>query len=252
MRRALASACIGGLCCLIPVACSQGEARRPVGSSNLPTGPATTTPATTTQSPTTSPTNPGGATEPVLPARAKQQSTAGAKAFVRYYIDVLNHAHKAESTKLLQSVSSPDCQVCAVIGNSIEEMRRRGGRQRGAEWTARSVAALPSNGPDQLNFVVRLHIDSGTSKRSRHAELKRINAEDVHDVFNLVWHRHSWLLHDLTHQYDRVGRSYRNTRKQRLGTAADRHVIIADVSPECRRGPGNRRVCQKMRGHVLR
>ena len=52
----------------------------------------TSTPATTASTTTTPPDR---RRPPVMPALARQKTPAGAKAFVRYYVEVLNHSYAA-------------------------------------------------------------------------------------------------------------------------------------------------------------
>ena len=56
--------------------------------------PTPTTASSTTVGPT-EPTTPDGPVEPTVPAEAKGGSAAAAKAFVGYYIELLNYAHQS-------------------------------------------------------------------------------------------------------------------------------------------------------------
>ncbi len=83
MRRAVVAALTAGLCSAGMTACSDDPSPDPPATSSSTTS--TTTPTTPT---TTSPTEPE---PPELPALAKENSKAGAKAFVRYFVAVLNY-----------------------------------------------------------------------------------------------------------------------------------------------------------------
>lgn len=189
MRRAVVSALISGLC-LTLAACSHDQAAGPVDPPGNTTGSSLTTPTTTT------PSDPAKDAPPVMPALAKQKSTAGAKAFTEYYIDVLNYSYLATSTKRLRAISSEDCAVCNYIAKAIDEMRRRGGQQKGAGWSVLNVASLPRSGPLQFNVVAHIKIAAGSMRRSRGAKIQDIRAERVYDDFYLVWRNDSWALRD--------------------------------------------------------
>src|SRR5688572_6597260 len=69
----------------------------------------TTAPSTTSSTPTaTSPTAP---TAPVMPALAKQKSEAGAKAFIRYFAEVLNYSWASLESRDLTAMSARECEA---------------------------------------------------------------------------------------------------------------------------------------------
>jgi hypothetical protein len=192
MRRAVASALISGLC-LTLTACSHHEAAGPPPTGHDSTGPSVTGPATTGSTSSDPPRD----TPPVMPPLAKEKSTAGAKAFIRYFVEVLNYSHVAESTQRLRRLSASDCAVCKAIASAIEEMRRRGGRQEGAEWVILGLGSLPSSESNLFNLVADIRINRGSTRRSSGAQIQHIRAAQVHDDFFLVWQTGTWLLRDL-------------------------------------------------------
>ena len=60
------------------------------------------------------------ATAPVLPAEAREQTAAGAIAFVRHYFAVVDYAYATGDTAPLAAVSDPYCLPCAAIKNMID------------------------------------------------------------------------------------------------------------------------------------
>ena len=79
MRRAVAAAVVVGVC-LAGTSCTDDSGVAP--------------PSTPGRTATADPPTASGPTEgpPELPEAAKAKTTAGAKAFVRYYVDVLNYS----------------------------------------------------------------------------------------------------------------------------------------------------------------
>jgi hypothetical protein len=187
MRRAIGAAVTSAVCCLALGSCSSDA------GTATPARASSSSPRTASVSPDTS----GRPTEPVMPALAKQHSTAGAKAFIRYFVTVLNYSHRAHSTDRLRTLSADDCLVCTVIARSIDAMHRSGGQQTGAEWNCLNVASLPRTDPRGRNFVAQIHIRAGKTQRSRGAVTQTIRQRVVHDDFFLLWRAGTWLLQDL-------------------------------------------------------
>ncbi|MEP6667274.1 MAG: DUF6318 family protein, partial [Nocardioidaceae bacterium] len=106
MRRAVVAFIALGLCALGLAACTDDTARTPTSttSETSPTDP----PSSSTPS-TTEPTSPA---PPELPDAAKEKTPAGAKAFIRFYVDVVNAAWKSQSSKQLRSLATRSCSVC--------------------------------------------------------------------------------------------------------------------------------------------
>src|SRR6188472_1118800 len=91
-RHTLAAIC--GVLCLLLAGC---------GGSPEPKPPPKTEPST---SPSPS------ATPPVMPAAAKEKTKAGAIAFVRHYIGLINYTQATGSTAELAQSETSDCNTC--------------------------------------------------------------------------------------------------------------------------------------------
>jgi hypothetical protein len=104
VRRAVAAAVTSVLCSLALTACSNGA------DTATPARPSTTSPSTAPT--TTHPDTSQRPTEPVMPALAKRHSTAGAKAFIRYFVAVLNYSYSIPLSRPLRHVSASECHVC--------------------------------------------------------------------------------------------------------------------------------------------
>lgn len=189
MHRGTALA-LGVVCWVLLSSCQSDDAEPGARGSTEPTETSVTTPAAT-KLPPSSP------TPPEMPTRASQKSTAGAKAFVAYYIDVLNYSHSASSVKMLESVSADDCGACHILSGSIETMAQRGGGQSGGAWTPVTIRMLPGDS-SQPNFVVRIEAAAGTARLTRHSPLENIEPRTEFIDFRLDWAGGFWLTNDLS------------------------------------------------------
>ncbi len=181
---------LGVVCCVLLSACQSDDAEPGAGGSTEPTEMSVSTP-TATKQPPQSP------TPPEMPALASQKSTAGAKAFVAYYIDVLNYSHQAESSRLLEPLAARGCLVCAAFAQSISQMKTNGGEQSGGDWRVMSVRPLSTSDRNSRNLTVHLLIEAGTAQRSSDDPVERIQRRKVYDDFFLIWRTDTWELEDL-------------------------------------------------------
>lgn len=196
MRRALAAALAAGVCSVTLAGCTNDSSAGPTTS----TSPGTTsgTPSTTTE--TTESTTSAPVTEPmppVMPALAKERSKAGAKAFVRYYVDVLNYAWTELEPRPLVEISSADCRACSLISRRIAVTDQKGGYQIGGEWSPKRIYVLPGQSAWQPKFLVTIGIRPGKWKSARGQDERNISSSRVTNEFDLVWTPQGWETRDL-------------------------------------------------------
>jgi hypothetical protein len=187
MRTGTALAAWGLVAGLALTGCSDGD--EPAGGPG-PSGP----PATISSAPTTDPPHGG---PPQLPALAREQSNAGAKAFVRYYIDVLNYAHSEGVAGPLRRLGTRGCDVCQILADGIAVMAQRGGGQQGGDWHLTFSGSLPWTGQRIARVLVRVHVSPGTSRRFAGDKPHRIRPQNHTYQFDLAWNRSAWLLNDI-------------------------------------------------------
>jgi Family of unknown function (DUF6318) len=113
-------------CAVLAVAtsCTGDASPSPLPSPSSPAASASPSP-TPTPTATASPKPPS----PTLPALARQDSTAGAEAFARFWLTALDYAYKTGDTDSLRSVGS--CAGCIGQANGIDKIYDSGGRIEG-------------------------------------------------------------------------------------------------------------------------
>jgi Family of unknown function (DUF6318) len=85
-------------------------------------------PSTATPAPTPSTTATPREHAPELPARAHGRSEKAIRAFVAYYIDLVNYAARTGDTRLLRKYSGNECVSCMNLVNLVEDTYNAGGR----------------------------------------------------------------------------------------------------------------------------
>ena len=80
-----------------------------------------------------------------MPAEAGENSDAGARAFVTYYIDVFNFAESSGDTTRLASLATSHCAACSGYVDAIDTAYEGGGRIEGGELTLGELRDLPAD-----------------------------------------------------------------------------------------------------------
>ena len=100
-----------------------------------------------------SPATPRGPDEPTLPAEAAGASPKAAKAFVRYYVELLNYAFITGNVTTLRRVSTSDCSGCQDYVEFISDLYSSGGFYTGDGWRVERVIAT-SRLSEELIFTI--------------------------------------------------------------------------------------------------
>lgn len=201
------TAILGTACCLALSACSRESVAGPPETTPTPSTsistPSTTSmsPSTTSVStPSTSPTTTGQeppTQPPRLPALAKEKSSAGAKAFVQYYIEVLNSAWATESSASIRKNAADGCKVCAGLAGLVDSVSRRGGYQHGGLWTPVSMFSVPTQPDDKPILITKIQIARGSWLKSAGSTPEPIRAKSVAYDFYLEWRGSRWVVADI-------------------------------------------------------
>jgi hypothetical protein len=186
MRRAIGAAVTSAVCCLALGSCSSQA------GTATPARDSTSSPRTASVSPDTS----RRPTEPVMPALAKQHSTAGAKAFIRHYIAVINYAFARTDPSPLLRISASDCASCKQLIAISARLERNGGEQVGGEWSATTIRSSARDG-DNRYFIVDAQVAHGFSRGKASGPKHVIKSHRIEAQLQLVWHSSHWLLVDL-------------------------------------------------------
>jgi hypothetical protein len=158
-------------------------------SSGLPSESELTESAPTSPSP--SPTEPTGPQPPPLPDAAKAPGKAGAKAFVAYYIRLLNYAqHTGDSRGLRQHAQ--DCNGCETYAELAETTYRRGGWFKGGRWTPDSRTWFVARSGTGLFVAVDVRAAKGRQLQRKGSEVTRFRAARYRLNFKVTQVDRAW------------------------------------------------------------
>jgi Family of unknown function (DUF6318) len=138
--RGLAAVCGLAAAAVLASACSGDDAE----PSDLPPLTATTGSASP---------SPSATAAPSPPAKAREKSSKGAAAFVRFYIGLINDAYRTGDSQPLRTYAAPSCDSCTSIAAAVDDIYKDGGHAQGGQLTIREL--MPSGiGEDDTGTVV--------------------------------------------------------------------------------------------------
>lgn len=132
-------------------------------------------------------------TAPAMPEIAQDESAAGAEAFVRHYIDVLNYAAVTGETEELKQLAHDDCEGCRAYEKTFDEIYAADGFIRGAEWEITAVEQEQLE--THVDVFVNIDIAEGTFKTTgddseersgTDADLLRFSVQRADDSWNII------------------------------------------------------------------
>jgi hypothetical protein len=154
-------------------------------------------PADTSSAPSSSASTAPHDGPPKLPAVARQHTNAGAKAFVRYYIDVLNYAWVEGRPRALANFAADGCDLCAEFVDALARRTRRGGDQTGGTFTIDSLGVAAADSENTYLLIAQLAVSRGQSRASATSPPTQIRHDSHTLQFRIGWRHTGWALEDL-------------------------------------------------------
>lgn len=128
-----------------------------------------------TDSPATGSAGPSSSKAPKLPAAAKSADEAGAEAYVRYYVDVVNAAADTGDTEVLHAAVTK-CSTCQQFPAIYDDMYNNGGWVDGGFYRVLDVQATMKD-DETAQAVAKLKADTSTTfKTTKNNKKQRIEA----------------------------------------------------------------------------
>jgi hypothetical protein len=107
-------------------------------ATEAPEAPSTSLPSTSSPAPTTEALPVVGPADFPVPSEARTQDAAGAEAFLRYWIDLLNRQRAIPAGQPLRDLSS-ECDECLRIARNYDDAATAGNRYVGGELSLNDV-----------------------------------------------------------------------------------------------------------------
>lgn len=94
---------------------------------------------------------------PVLPEVAKTETKEGAEAFTKYWFEVLDYSYQTGDVSNLQKITSPNCDYCSKLTDSVTTNYQGGRWLAGGKFTTPAVSTTFEKASDG-NFQVILQV----------------------------------------------------------------------------------------------
>jgi hypothetical protein len=148
----------------------------------------------TSTSPTPDPT-PTGPVEPTLPPEAKQDSPAGAEAFVAHFWRVANYAQSAYDPEAFARLTNELCEGCRAAIDALREVSRLGGTIEGGIATVDDMRTEALTAGDGTAYRVTFELSTTRQVvRVPDREDRVFPASSVTDRFVVDRQKGRWLV----------------------------------------------------------
>lgn len=98
---------------------------------------------------------------PTMPAQASEDTPEGAAAFVKHYVDVVNHAANTGKAETMRALSD-ECAPCDSFATSFAEEPEDGERFGGKLWSPSRIVVGPGRNP--LKVDADVSVQEGTEQ----------------------------------------------------------------------------------------
>jgi hypothetical protein len=192
-RRTAAAA--GGLVLSLALAgCNSNPAPAPLRSD-----PSTAASSSPTARPSVTPvasvsTSPAATAAPTMPAAARGTGAKSAKAFLRYYIEVVNYAMASGETQPLSLVSEQRCASCRAVIHNVRNVYGNGGRLSGSGWSLLLIRSVQGQSDSRPVLQAGLRIAPQFKWAHTGAKAKHFRGGRGLAIFRLARVHHSWVL----------------------------------------------------------
>lgn len=151
--------------------------------------------ATETAETTASPTTEAGG-PPELPAEAKEQTEAGAEAFVAHYFDLLNYGTMTPDADALVNTGTPQCQTCLAFQDSLDTLVENGWRSDGPSVDLLSASATQTDTEFSVTSTIA-QINPAVLTSGGEVETTADQPSDVSFTFRLAWTEAGWRVQEV-------------------------------------------------------
>jgi hypothetical protein len=178
-----------GLVVFAPIgACGGGDGPRPSG---LP--PLTSTVGSSSEHrPVT--------TSPSAHDESRAKTTAGASAFTRFYLGLINDAYRTGASEPLRRYAGPGCTSCTRIAGAVDDIYDNGGRAEGGHLSVKRIAATGISATSQPTVVVDIAVSSYRQMDGSGRVVDQVAAKQTVLLVDLEWSKGAWRIKGIRDQ----------------------------------------------------
>ncbi len=113
------------------------------------------TPSSSSPTPTVTPTDTG----PSIPPEALGDDEESAKAFVKYYFEVVSEGIVTGDMSTLEQLSHAKCESCNALSERVVNVYDKGGALKTEGWIVEALVRDPTDNPRHKAFFARVRQD---------------------------------------------------------------------------------------------
>ena len=134
---------------------------------------------------------------PVMPSAAMGRDARSARAFVQYWIAVLNYSGPAGRSARLRRLSGSTCVDCDAIADAIDTVRQNDGRIYGRGWSVARSVIVPSPRSNMARVAATVTVNPQIVVEQRGSKPRRFAGGRGLKVFDLRVTSDGWLVDHL-------------------------------------------------------
>lgn len=162
--------------------CSGGEADEPADPLS------SSTPSSSDATPADDPSS----DVPELPDVAQENTLAGAEAFIRHYIELLNYASHTGDTDALEAVSDQDCAGCSHYADLYKETYSRGGFYKKGEWVTQKQVFSQRLEDGTVRLIAIVDTKKLIYRKDASSSAKTYGSEQYSFTCDVSWTSQRW------------------------------------------------------------
>lgn len=135
---------------------------------------------------------------PTIPPAAQEHSAAGAAAFVRYWIALVNEAAITGATDTMRAGATPTCSACSALAKRYETIYAKGGSSESPGWQPTVTSSQLIEG--DFYVTVDLTTASHIYRPSADVGTRAVKGRKYHDLYRLRWIDGGWKVDKLAPQ----------------------------------------------------
>lgn len=117
-------------------------------------------------------------TAPVMPDAARQNTKAGAVAFVKFYIAAFNHAQTTGDVSTLKTLGAKQCVSCNAVLRAIRRTYSAGGHSVGGDWIVEGQESRLSVGKMRAVYIAG-HFEPSTNYTGAHGQPSHLKGAKI-------------------------------------------------------------------------
>jgi Family of unknown function (DUF6318) len=131
-------------------------------------------------------------TVPSPPVVARERTSDGAAAFVRFYIALINNAYRTGASGPLRKYAAPSCDSCTSIAAAVDDIYNDGGHAEGGQLSIKSLVPSVIDEDIQPTVVVATSTDAFVRFDMTGKVTHRNPASSRTLLFDLKWTTSAW------------------------------------------------------------